>query len=131
MLAASLVLFVLTLELKPSPLVPIGPGYYPRIVLGITALFAALLVAFDLFGARKPARLESANYAAVLLHFAVFGAYVVLLPGLGFRIALTPQMLNHDRNARLAGDQGARTPHRSLPGAAAPYRAGRLPGSLL
>ena len=87
MLAASLVLFVLTLELKPSPLVPIGPGYYPRIVLGITALFAALLVAFDLFGSRKPARLESANYAAVLLHFAVFGAYVVLLPGLGFRIA--------------------------------------------
>ncbi len=86
-LAVSLVLFAMTLELKPSPLVPVGPGFYPRIVLGITAMFSALLVAFDFFSARKPPKLESANYAAVVLHFAVFGAYVLLLPELGFRVA--------------------------------------------
>jgi hypothetical protein len=65
-LAASLFLFALTLGLKPSPLVPIGPGFYPRIV------------------SREK---EKANYAAVVLHFGVFALYVVALPWLGFRVA--------------------------------------------
>jgi putative tricarboxylic transport membrane protein len=86
-LAASLALFALTLDLKPSALVPVGPGFYPRIVLGITALFAVLLVAGDLLAQPKAARALPANYAAVALHFAVFGAYVVAMPWLGFRIA--------------------------------------------
>jgi len=87
-LAASFALFGLTLELKPNPLVPIGPGFYPRAVLALTALLAAALVAFDLLrvkAERPPA--PAANYAAVALHFAVFGLYVVALPWLGFRIA--------------------------------------------
>ena len=85
--AASLVLFGLTLELKPSPLVPVGPGFYPRIVLAITALLAALLVVFDLFTKTRPGPADQANYAAVTLQFALFGVYVVALPWLGFRIA--------------------------------------------
>lgn len=85
--AASLVLFLLTLELKGSPLVPVGPAFYPRIVLGVTALFAVILIAQDLWGSEKPRPLAAANYAAVILHFAVFGIYVVALPGLGFRVA--------------------------------------------
>ncbi len=87
MLAASLFLFALTLELRPSPLVPIGPGFYPRLVLGLTAVLSAALVIFDLLKTKKLEPLPSANYAAVVLHFAVFGAYVVALPWLGFRIA--------------------------------------------
>ncbi len=87
-LAASLFLFALTLELKPSPLVPIGPGFYPRIVLGLTAVLAAALVAFDFFSRKRiKAEPAKANYAAVVLHFAVFGLYAVALPWLGFRIA--------------------------------------------
>jgi hypothetical protein len=86
-LAASLLLLGLTLELRPSPLVPIGPGFYPRIVLGLTAVLAAALVAFDFFGKKKAEAGEKANYAAVALHFAVFGIYVAALPWLGFRIA--------------------------------------------
>jgi hypothetical protein len=86
-LAASLVLFLLTLGLKPSALVPVGPGFYPRIVLGVTALFAVWLVVADFFAAARPAPLPAANYAAVVLHFSVFGVYVAALPGLGFRIA--------------------------------------------
>ena len=86
--AASLFLFSLTLELKPSPLVPIGPGFYPRIVLGITAFLGALLLAYDLFGRKPAARAGAqADYGAVLLHFALFGVYVIVLPWLGFRIA--------------------------------------------
>jgi putative tricarboxylic transport membrane protein len=105
-LAASLVLFALTLELKPSALVPIGPGFYPRIVLGLAALLSAALVVFDLV--RKPADAARAqrNYAAVALHFAVFGIYVVALPWIGFRIATlayvaaTNALLDVPRSAR-------------------------------
>jgi len=86
-LAASLVLFALTLGLKPSPLVPIGPGFYPRIVLGLTAGLAALLVILEVVRKKKQAPRQAADYAAVALHFALFGVYVVALPWLGFRIA--------------------------------------------
>jgi hypothetical protein len=105
-LAASLFLFALTLNLKPSALVPIGPGFYPRIVLGLTAVLAAALVAFDLFRKKTPVRLEKANYRAVVLHFAVFAVYVVALPWLGFRIgtfaylAAANALLDPPKNAR-------------------------------
>jgi putative tricarboxylic transport membrane protein len=87
-LAASLVLFALTLGLKSNPLVPIGPGFYPRVVLGLSAVLAALLVVFDLYSTRNVS-VEGAkpNYPRVLLVFVVFGIYVGLMPGLGFRIS--------------------------------------------
>ena len=85
--AASLVLFWLTLGLQSNPLVPVGPGFYPRIVLGITAVLAACLVVADWFSRRKPRPLERLNYGLVALSFAVFGVYVVALPFLGFRVA--------------------------------------------
>lgn len=86
-LAASLLLFALTLDLKPSPLVPIGPGFYPRIVLGITAVLAAALVLFDWLAPAPSRTSEGANYALVLTVFVAFGVYVGALPYLGFRIS--------------------------------------------
>lgn len=86
-LAASLALFVLTLDLKPNPLVPIGPGFYPRIVLGLSAALAALLVIFDFSSRTKAQPAGGANYRLVLLVFVVFGLYVGLMPGLGFRLS--------------------------------------------
>ena len=87
-LAASLFLFWLTLGLHDNPLVPIGPGFYPRIVLGLTAALAAILVLSDLRRSGRPsAQAGGARYRTVLLHFALFGAYVLVLPGLGFRLA--------------------------------------------
>jgi hypothetical protein len=107
-LAASLILFALTLDLPgPSLLVPIGPGFYPRIVLGITAVLAAMLAAQALLAYRRKTRSgphfrnsksgagsgttetsePGPNYALVGWSFAVFGIYVALLPPLGFRVA--------------------------------------------
>jgi hypothetical protein len=89
-LAACAVLYWLTLDLKGNPLVPIGPAFYPRIVIGIAALFAALLVIEDaLAGRTRPAVAAATrpNYRLVALEFAVFGIYVVALPYLGFRVA--------------------------------------------
>ena len=85
-LAASLVLFGLTLGLRDNPLVPIGPGFYPRIVLGISAVLALALLVFS-FLRRQPDRPGGANYALVTAIFAIFFAYVGALPYLGFRIA--------------------------------------------
>jgi hypothetical protein len=87
--AASLVLFALTLDLKVNPMVPVGPGFYPRIVLGLTAVLSLGLVLSDLL-ARRSARAESKqtlNYPLVAISFGVFALYCVALPGLGFRIA--------------------------------------------
>jgi putative tricarboxylic transport membrane protein len=84
-LAASLVLFWLTLGLKDSPLVPIGPGFYPRIVLAVTALLAlAVFVSSLKQESEKP---KALNYGMVVTMFAVFGLYAVALPWLGFRVA--------------------------------------------
>jgi putative tricarboxylic transport membrane protein len=86
-LAASLFLFALTLGLKDNPLVPIGPGFYPRIVLGISAVFALALVISDLLQKPREKKKESLNYFLVVQMFAVFGLYCGALPYLGFRIA--------------------------------------------
>lgn len=92
-LTVSLVLLALTRGLpEASLLVPVGPGFYPRIVLGITALFSALLIVNDFISRRRgavaarPAQ-QAVNHALVLLTFSVCGIYVATLPYLGFRIS--------------------------------------------
>ncbi len=89
-LVASLVLFALTLDLKDNPMVPLGPGFYPRLVLGLTALLSLGLVISDFLQknrTRTEVRKEKPNYTLVALSFGVFGLYCAALPGLGFRIA--------------------------------------------
>ena len=76
-LAGSLVLFAMTLGLKDNPLVPIGPGFYPRIVLGLSAVLGFALFLTDFLEQRKrapQARKAAAsagprlNYALVAIH---------------------------------------------------------------
>jgi hypothetical protein len=88
-LAASLVLFALTLDLKDNPMVPVGPGFYPRIVLGLTAMLSLGLVLSDFFlkKTHKEKAKQKLNYPLVALSFGTFALYCVALPGLGFRIA--------------------------------------------
>jgi hypothetical protein len=110
LLAFCAVLWWLTLGIKGNPLVPIGPEFYPRIVIGVTAAFAALLVVSDLMAARgRAAAARPAvrpNYALVTLTFAIFGVYVAALPYLGFRmatvlyVAATAALLDRPRDAR-------------------------------
>ena len=105
-LAVSLGLFWATLDLKPNPLVPIGPGFYPRIILGLTAVLAAALIGFDLLKTKETAPPSGANYALVLAVFVIFGLYAGALPALGFRIstflfvAVLQATLDPPRNAR-------------------------------
>jgi putative tricarboxylic transport membrane protein len=85
-LAASLFLFALTLGLKDNPLVPIGPGFYPRIVLGVTAVLALALVLVDVWTPKRSSEAQTLNYLLVVEMFVVFGLYCGALPYLGFRI---------------------------------------------
>ena len=85
-LAGSLVLLWMTRGLPQSALVPIGPGFYPRILLAITAVLSAALVVSDALSRRR-AGPPPARYRLVILAFVVFGAYVGLMPALGYRLA--------------------------------------------
>jgi hypothetical protein len=77
----------LTRGLPTPALVPIGPAFYPRILLTITALLSAALVVSDLVRRRGAARPAPVRYRLVILTFAIFGAYVAVLPSLGYRVA--------------------------------------------
>ena len=92
LLAISLVLLVKSFQLPSLPIVPVGPGFYPAIVLSFMAVASALLVLQDLLKHRAPAAADAAeaprrNYGLVVIAFAIVGAYVALLPLLGFRVA--------------------------------------------
>jgi hypothetical protein len=90
-LAGSLWLLALTAGLPRPALVPIGPGFYPRIVLAVTAALSAALLIADVRGRRRrdapPAAPSPPNRRLVWLTFAIFSAYVFALPILGYRIA--------------------------------------------
>jgi hypothetical protein len=93
-LAVSLGLIPFALGLPKMPIVPVGPGFYPLIVLAFMAATSAVLVVQDVIVQRRAAP-PSADAAAapqraydlVIAAFAVVGAYVGLLPYLGYRIA--------------------------------------------
>ena len=91
LLATSLVLLVKSFQLPSLPIVPVGPGFYPAIVLSFMAAASALLVLQDLMN-RAPIVAGTSdaprrNYRLVVIAFAIVGVYVVLLSLLGFRIA--------------------------------------------
>ena len=95
LLAISLVLLVQSFQLPSLPIVPVGPGFYPAIVLSFMAAASALLVLQDLMKHRPAAATDATdatdtpprNYRVVAIAFTIVGAYVVLLPLLGFRLA--------------------------------------------
>jgi hypothetical protein len=95
-LAVSVWLLLLTRGLPPAIMVPIGPAFYPRVVLSILALLSIILIGLDVLGAAQRRAASVAvpgvagprpNYLLVLATFVEFGLYIALLPPLGFRIA--------------------------------------------
>jgi hypothetical protein len=91
LLGLSLVLLAASINLPQLPLVPIGPGFYPRIVLSILAGASIVLIVQDVVRARAAGPTGTAVGMAVPVRvaaaFAIVGAYALLMPWLGFRIA--------------------------------------------
>ena len=87
-LAGSVALLLLSRGLAQNPLVPIGPAFYPRILLTVSAILCVLLVVADLRRDRRPrAAAAPTSYRLVVATFVVFAVYVALMPWLGFRLA--------------------------------------------
>ena len=96
-LAISVILLTQTFGLPPAAIVPIGPAFYPRVVLLIVMLLSVILIVLDVRAMRTaraaaapapaPSEAFSPNYRLVLATFIEFGLYILLLPPLGFRIA--------------------------------------------
>jgi putative tricarboxylic transport membrane protein len=95
-LATSLFLLPFSFGLPKLPIVPIGPGFYPALVLGFMALTSLVLVLQDVVAQRRVVPVEAQepaaaqpkrNYGLVLASFVVVAIYIALLPLLGFRIA--------------------------------------------
>jgi len=96
-LAISLMLLPHAFGLPRLPIVPIGPGFYPTLVLTFLAVTCALLVVQDALAQRRPAaavaepRTAPADppraYGLVAWAFLTAAAYIALLPLLGYRIA--------------------------------------------
>jgi putative tricarboxylic transport membrane protein len=94
-LAVSLILLPHALGLPRLPIVPIGPGFYPALVLSFLAVTCALLVVQDATARRRSAATAPETtpagppraYGLVAWAFVTVAAYIALLPLLGFRIA--------------------------------------------
>jgi putative tricarboxylic transport membrane protein len=76
-------------EIPANPLVPIGPAFYPQLLLLVTFALSFVLVLQALIArGEKKARARFSqwlkDYQRPLLCFGVFSLYVLLLPKLGF-----------------------------------------------
>lgn len=96
-LVLSLGLFSLTFGLPPAAMVPIGPAFYPRVVILLFGALSVILIVLDL-RARQQLRAGTPsvpaatagpgpNYRLVLATFIEFGLYIALIPLIGFRIS--------------------------------------------
>jgi putative tricarboxylic transport membrane protein len=93
-LAVSLVLLPQALGLPKLPIVPVGPGFYPSLVLIFMAVTSAALLVQDILARRRDGPPEAAAapptpraYGLVAAAFAVVAAYIALMPLVGFRIS--------------------------------------------
>lgn len=86
----SAALFGMTFSIPDNPLVPLGPAFYPRIVLALSGALGLWMLVGDLLAKPKAALAAGGarlNYWAVVAHFAVLGLYVGALPYAGFRLS--------------------------------------------
>jgi hypothetical protein len=84
--AGALILLYASRGLPQPALVPIGPAFYPRILLIVTAVLGGALVVIDLVSRRR-APASRSHYRLVVVTFAIFAAYVATLSPLGYRVA--------------------------------------------
>jgi hypothetical protein len=85
--AGSVVLYGIARGLPQPALVPIGPGFYPGILFTVVALLSAVLVVTDVLARGRRVPPAPVAYRLVVVTFAIFAAYVFLLPALGYRVA--------------------------------------------
>lgn len=90
-LGIAALLFWQTGKIPTPPFIPIGPAFYPRVILVVLAVLAVALMAETLLARREPPRGPAVPAARrrwlVALCFALFGLYTAALPWLGYRLS--------------------------------------------
>ena len=89
-------LYLYTGEIPHPPFIPLGPAFYPRIILGLLGFLSLCLIVADLWkrverkhSPAQPGQRRSwlQEYGLVLPAFLLFGAYILFLPILGYLLA--------------------------------------------
>ena len=94
-LAVSLALLPQAQNLPKLPIVPVGSGFYPTIVLVFLGLTSTVLLAQDVVARRRGGASVQADaappphraYGLVATAFALVAVYIALMPLVGFRIS--------------------------------------------
>lgn len=84
LLALSAAFIWLARAITSPPFVPISAAFFPTVLAGILAVLALLLVVRGLRAARGPVGGGRAAIRSALLVFGPLGAYLLLVPVLGF-----------------------------------------------
>lgn len=80
-----------TRQIPHPPLIPIGPAFYPRVVLSIFFLLSLLLLISGLRASRPERALDwrawLTCYRVILGAFLLFGLYTLAMPRLGYLLS--------------------------------------------
>ncbi len=74
----------LAADIQSPPFVPVGPAFFPRLLAGLLALLAVLLLVRGLHAGRGQGGAPRARPAPALLVFGPLAGYLLLVPRLGF-----------------------------------------------
>lgn len=92
-LLALLSVFLLweTREIPHPPFIPLGPAFYPRVLLSVFLLLSLALLVSGLRAGRQARRWEwrawFARYRVILGSFLLFGLYTLAMPTLGYPLS--------------------------------------------
>lgn len=92
----SVLLLFNTMGIPTPPIVPLGPAFYPRMLLALLLVMGMILFILDIFK-RKPSGKRKGDkekalkdegwlikYKKVIWGFTVFGLYILFIPIIGF-----------------------------------------------
>jgi len=92
----SVLLLFNTIGIPTPPIVPLGPAFYPRMLLALLLVMGMILFILDIFK-RKPSGKRKGDkekalkdegwlikYKKVIWGFTVFGLYILFIPIIGF-----------------------------------------------
>lgn len=92
-LALCVVLWGQLASVPENPLVPIGATFYPKILLGVTALLGLALLVSEMRAGHRAAPGKAgggwATFRPAVVTFGLSVLYAVLLPGIGYLAATT------------------------------------------
>lgn len=95
----SILLLFNTMGIPTPPIVPLGPAFYPRILLGLLLIMGMILFILGILKGRSSGDKKSEKkkvlederwlirYKKIIWGFVVFGLYILFIPIIGFYVS--------------------------------------------